>query len=64
MKMFGNKDIISVAKLGKAFTPVMMDGGQRCADAYWCEVDGVLYFAVFNFGQSGKTGYEYNKRRR
>ena len=48
-KLFGNKDIISVAKLGRAFAPYTVTAGERCADAYWCEADGVLYLAVFNF---------------
>ena len=48
-KLFGNKDIISVAKLGRAFAPYTVTAGERCADAYWCVEDGVLYLAVFNF---------------
>lgn len=57
MKMFGNKDIISVAKLGKAFKPLMVKAGDRCADAYWYMADDVLYLAVFNF-DSGKPSYD------
>lgn len=48
-KMYGNKDVIAVAKLGRAFTPYTVTAGERCADAYWCIADGVLYLAVFNF---------------
>ncbi len=57
MKMFGNKDIISVAKLGKAFKPLTVNGGDRCADAYWYKDGDVLYFAVFNF-DSGKPSFD------
>ena len=49
LKMFGNADVVSVAKLGRTFTPYAVNAGDRCANAYWCELDGVLYLAVFNF---------------
>lgn len=48
--MFGNADIVSVAKLGRAFRPYAIKTGERCADAYWCTVDDTLYFAAFSFG--------------
>lgn len=52
MKMFGNKNIVSVAKLGQAFKPFTIKSGERCANAYWCLMGDTLYFAVFNFGDS------------
>jgi len=51
LKMFANPGIISVAKLGRAFTPYDVLPGERCADAYYCEDNGYLYIAVFNFGE-------------
>lgn len=57
MKMFGNKEVVGVAKLGKAFKPLSISGGDRCADAYWYSEGDVLYLAVFNF-DSGKPGYD------
>lgn len=48
-KLFGNADIIAVAKLGRAFVPLTVTSGERCADTYWCLEDGTLYLAVFNF---------------
>ncbi len=48
-KLFGNADVIAVAKLGRAFAPCSVVPGERYADSYWCEADGVLYLAVFNF---------------
>lgn len=49
LKMFANSDVVSVAKLGRAFEPFSVNAGDRCANAYWCEADGALYLAVFNF---------------
>ena len=48
-KLFGNADVIAVAKLGRAFAPLTVTSGERCADTYWCLEDGTLYLAVFNF---------------
>lgn len=57
MKMYGNKDVISVAKLGRAFTPYEVSAGDRCADIYWTTVDDTVYIAMFNFNnlKSQKT---------
>ncbi len=52
LKMFGNADIIAVAKLGRMFKPYNIPADGRCADAYWLSEDGELYFAVFNFSKS------------
>ena len=49
LKMYGNKDIISVAKLGKAFLPLYVEAGNRCADIYYYMEEGTLYLAIFNF---------------
>ena len=49
IEMFGNKGIIEIAKLGKAFTPVNVTAGQRCADIYYCTVGNTVYVAVYNF---------------
>ena len=51
-QMFGNADIVSVAKLGQMFRPYEVRADERCAEAYWLEKDGILYLAVFNFHQS------------
>ncbi len=48
-QMFGNKDIVSVAKMGKAFLPLSMDAGDRCANTYYCIDGDYLYIAIFNF---------------
>ena len=48
-KMYGNKDVIAVAKLGKSFTPYSVTAGQKCADAYWYVDGDAVYLAVFNF---------------
>ena len=55
--MFGNPDVIAAAKLGRAFRPWDVMPGERCADAYWCEEDGVLYLAVFNFDSDARDIY-------
>ena len=47
--MFGNADVISVAKLGRMFTPWEAIPGERCAEAYWYGDGDELYLAVFNF---------------
>ena len=49
MKMYANKDILSVAKLGKAFLPLYVESGKRCADIYYYMEEGTLYLAIFNF---------------
>lgn len=51
LSMFGNADIVSVAKLGRAFRPFVVKAGERCADAYWYTANDTLYFAAFNFGE-------------
>ena len=52
LKMFGNADIIAVAKLGHMFRPLAVKAGERCANAYWLCENGELYLAVFNFETS------------
>ncbi len=52
LKMCGNADIVSVAKLGRMFTPYEVHADERCADAYWLMADGALYLAVFNFAKT------------
>jgi len=55
LKMYANADVVSVAKLGKAFLPLSMESGRRCADLYYYMEDGCLYLAIFNF--SGMTDH-------
>ena len=52
--MFGNADVISVAKLGQMFTPWEVIPGERCAEAYWYGDDDGFYLAVFNFDADAK----------
>lgn len=49
LSMFGNKGVISVAKLGRMFTPLEVLPGERCAETYWYSDGSSLYLAVFNF---------------
>lgn len=56
LKMYGNKDIIAVAKLGAMFKPVSIfrdDGVQMYAHSE----DGCTYLAVFNFGEYAECEY-------
>ncbi len=55
--MFGNADIVNVARLGCAFRPYAVTSGERCAEAYLAhsEVDDALYLAIFHFEDEEKT---------
>ena len=56
LKMYGNKDIIAVAKLGAMFKPVSVfrdDGVQM----YVHSEGGCTYLAVFNFGEYADCDY-------
>ena len=55
LKMYANEGIISVAKLGKSFTPLNILCDERMDDVYYCVVDGTLYLAVFNFEGGTKS---------
>jgi len=49
LAMFGNRDIIAAAKLGRMFTPWEVIPGEKCAQSYWCTAGDAFYLAVFNF---------------
>ncbi|MBE6638643.1 MAG: hypothetical protein E7616_04205 [Ruminococcaceae bacterium] len=55
LQMFGNKEIVSVAKLGRAFTPLYAGPNMRCADTYYCIEGDYLYVAAFNFDGYTRT---------
>ncbi len=57
--MFGNADVVSVAKLGQMFTPWEVIPGERCAETYWYAGGDELYLAVFNFDSDAKD-YVFN----
>lgn len=49
LSMFANPRVISVAKLGAAFKPVLNEESTRCADIYYHVTEDSLYIALFNF---------------
>ena len=49
MNMYGNKDIVIVAKLGAMFVPYEYDYVDKCADTYIYSDGEYFYIAVFNF---------------
>ena len=49
LDMYCNKDVISVIKMGAAFTPLDAGADKRCANIYYHVENGKLYLAVFNF---------------
>ena len=53
--MFGNEDIIKVAKIGKIFTPVITNVSNRTANIFTLENDGKLYVAVLNYKNKNQT---------
>ena len=55
LKMFGNPEVVSVAKLGRAFTPIFIKAGERCADSFFCIENESLYIALFNFDSKKKN---------
>lgn len=55
LAMYGNKDVISVIKLGAAFKPLNAGADKRCADMYYHISAGKLYLAFFNFDPSDNT---------
>lgn len=57
--MFGNADVISVAKLGQMFTPWEVIPGEKCAETYFCADGNDFYLAVFNFDSDAKD-YAFN----
>lgn len=52
LKMYGNKDIIELAKLGIMFKPTSNIVFDKCADTYYAVKDNYLYVAMFNFDYS------------
>ncbi len=60
MSVLGNKDIISVAKLGKMFMPYNVDPDKSCAEIYYYDDGNELYIAVFNFDAARKITLDLN----
>lgn len=59
LSMFGNADVVAVAKLGRMFTPWEVIPGERCAEAYRYGDEDEFYLAVFNFDSDAKD-YSFN----
>ena len=59
LSLFGNADVISVAKLGQMFTPWEVIPGERCAEAYRYGDEDEFWLAVFNFDSDAKD-YSFN----
>lgn len=53
-----DREVLEVAKKGKTFIPVEMNGGDRASDAFVMEHDDVLYIAVFNFDRDFRVEKE------
>ena len=53
--IFTNHDIISLAKKGKIFTPVITDASNRTANIFKLEADSRLYIAVLNYDKEKHT---------
>ena len=59
LKLYGNKDVIKLAKLGLMFKPTSNIIFDKCADTYYCINDGYLYVAIFNFSESKDIVYNF-----
>lgn len=59
LKLYGNKDVIELAKLGLMFKPTSNIIFDKCADTYYCINDGYLYVAIFNFSESKDIVYNF-----